>query len=73
MPGSLSPLAGASWQLAWLTPADEGLVALWRAASFEEWSMAATKLDQMEGHTPEEQRARFNRETRLCAPLPCHP
>ena len=29
--------------------------------------MAATKLDQMEGHTPEEKRARFNRETRLCA------
>lgn len=51
---------------------DEGLQqrkrlqrAMVQASSYEEWSVAATKLDQLEGISPEEKRTRWKRETRL--------
>jgi hypothetical protein len=39
--------------------------ALEQASSYEEWSVAATKLDQLEGISPEEKKARWKRETKL--------
>ena len=39
--------------------------ALVQASSYEEWSVAATKLDQLEGISAEEKKARWKRETRL--------
>ena len=39
--------------------------AMEQASSYEEWSVAATKLDQVEGISPEEKKARWKRETKL--------
>ncbi|BDA48233.1 Triacylglycerol lipase SDP1 [Coccomyxa sp. Obi] len=39
--------------------------AMEQASSFEEWSVAATKLDQVEGISPEEKKARWKRDTKL--------
>lgn len=39
--------------------------ALEQASCYEEWSVAATKLDNVEGKSPEEKRARWRNETRL--------
>jgi hypothetical protein len=39
------------------------------ATSFEEWSMAATKLDALEGNSVEQQKLRWKRETRLYGEL----
>ncbi len=39
--------------------------AMEQASSFEEWSVAASKLDQMDGMSPEEKKARWKRDTKL--------
>lgn len=39
--------------------------AMEEASSYEEWSVAATKLDQVEGISPEEKKTRWKRETKL--------
>ena len=39
--------------------------ALEQASSYEEWSVAATKLDNVEGNSPEEKKARKRSEMRL--------
>ena len=39
--------------------------ALEQASSYEEWSVAATKLDNVEGNSPEEKKARWRSEMRL--------
>ena len=39
--------------------------AMEQASSFEEWSVAASKLDQVEGMSPEEKKARWKRDTKL--------
>ncbi len=39
--------------------------ALAHASSYSEWSLAASKLDNMEGNSPEEKKARCKNEMRL--------